>query len=102
MYLSATWTEKVMIDDENDDGDLADHLQEVKKTPIVEDDGLMPRIELNHQKENKVFISHRENDQASFNQVGPLSAVNILRVDKVLKLRLAEISYHVFVSSSGS
>lgn len=40
MYLSATWTEKVMIDDENDDGDLADHLQEVKKTPIVEDDGL--------------------------------------------------------------
>mgnify|MGYP000160565534 CR=1 FL=1 len=58
-----------MIDDENDDGDLSDHLEEVKKTPIVEDDGIIPRIELDHQQENKVFISHRENAQASFNQV---------------------------------
>ncbi|XP_048772125.1 amyloid-beta precursor-like protein isoform X2 [Ostrea edulis] len=74
--LTDTWTDKVTLDDENDDGDLSDHLEEVKKTPIVEDDGLSPRIELNHKEENKVFISHRENDQASFSQ-GSYSSTHV-------------------------
>lgn len=51
-----------MIDDENDDGDFVDYFQEVKKIFIVEDDGLMLRIEFNYQEENKVFIFYREND----------------------------------------
>lgn len=62
MYFLVIWIEKVMIDDENDDGDFVDYFQEVKKIFIVEDDGLMFRIEFNYQEENKVFIFYREND----------------------------------------
>lgn len=62
MYFLVIWIEKVMIDDENDDGDFVDYFQEVKKIFIVEDDGLMLRIEFNYQEENKVFIFYREND----------------------------------------
>ncbi|XP_052691154.1 amyloid-beta precursor-like protein isoform X1 [Crassostrea angulata] len=93
----ATWTEKVMIDDENDDGDLADHLQEVKKTPIVEDDGLMPRIELNHQEENKVFISHRENDQASFNQGSYSSAHVATSTGSVFGIAIGSVAVFVII-----
>lgn len=62
MYFLVIWIEKVMIDDENDDGDFVDYFQEVKKIFIVEDDGLMFRIEFKYQEENKVFIFYREND----------------------------------------
>lgn len=62
MYFLVIWIEKVMIDDENDDGDFVDYFQEVKKIFIVEDDGFMLRIEFNYQEENKVFIFYREND----------------------------------------
>lgn len=62
MYFLVIWIEKVMIDDENDDGDFVDYFQEVKKIFIVEDDGLMLRIEFNYQEENKVFIFYCEND----------------------------------------